>query len=302
MNNNLIDTFDIKNKDIITIVGAGGKTSLMFSASSLFRKDYKVLVTTTTHIYVPDKNLYDEMIMLSDIKDDEVSRENQKYDNKSYNDENHNNEKYSDIIKNNKNGVYVIGNYIVNNSNSNTSNCNIDDSKVNFNKIKGLTFDQLDKITPYFDIVIIEGDGSKEKPLKGWNDKEPVVYHKTTKTIGVVDISSIGLYINEENIHRVEKFLKIIDKDSKIINQDLETNNKKSLKVVKLEHVKNLVLHENGLFKIYKGEKILFINKVENINDEINALNLIENIKNENPSYIDKFIYGSVFKDKFIEE
>ncbi len=71
---------------------------------------------------------------------------------------------------------------------------------------------------------------------------------------------------------------------------------------MKLEHVKNLVLHENGLFKIYKGEKILFINKVENINDEINALNLIENIKNENPSYIDNFIYGSVFKDKFIEE
>lgn len=312
MNKNLIDTFDIKNKDIITIVGAGGKTSLMFSASSLFRKDYKVLVTTTTHIYLPDKNLYDEMIMLSDIKDDKGNRENQKYDNEdynnenyndeNYNDENNNNEKYSDIIKNNKKGVYVIGNYIVNNSNSNNSNCNIDGSKANPPKIKGLTFDQLDKITPYFDLVIIEGDGSKEKPLKGWNDKEPVVYHKTTKTIGVVDISSIGLYINEENIHRVEKFLKIIDKDSKIINQDLETNNKKSLKVVKLEHVKNLVLHENGLFKIYKGEKILFINKVESNNNKIHALNLIENIKNENPSYIDKFIYGSVFKNKFIEE
>ncbi len=288
MNKNLIDAFDIKNKDIITIVGAGGKTSLMFSASSLFRKDYKVLVTTTTHIYVPDKNLYDEMIMISDIKDDKVISENQKYDNKTYNDENHNNEKYSDIIKNNKNGVYVIGNYIVNNSNSNTSNCNTNGSKGNPLKIKGLTFDQLDKITPYFDIVIIEGDGSKEKPLKGWNDKEPVVYHKTTKTIGVVDISSVGLYINEENIHRLDKFLEIINEDSP--------------KTVNLTHIKNMILNKNGLFKIYKGEKILFINKVENINNEINALNLIENIKNENPSYIDKFIYGSIFKNKFIEE
>ena len=46
---NLIDTFKINNKDIITIIGAGGKTSLMFSASSLLRNDYKVLVTTTTH-------------------------------------------------------------------------------------------------------------------------------------------------------------------------------------------------------------------------------------------------------------
>lgn len=288
MNKNLIDTFDIKNKDIITIVGAGGKTSLMFSASSLFRKDYKVLVTTTTHIYVPNKNLYDEMIMLSDIKDDKVSRENQEYNRENCNNENHNNEKYSDLIKNNKKGVYVIGNYIVNNSNSNTSNCNIDGSKVNPLKIKGLTFDQLDKITPYFDIVIIEGDGSKEKPLKGWRDLEPVVYNKTTKTIGVVDISSVGLCINEENIHRLDKFLEIINEDSP--------------KTVNLTHTKNMILNKNGLFKIYKGEKILFINKVENINDEIHALNLIENIKNENPSYIDKFIYGSVFKNKFIEE
>lgn len=288
MNKNLIDTFDIKNKDIITIVGAGGKTSLMFSASSLFRKEYKVLVTTTTHIYVPDKNLYDEMIMLSDIKDDKVGRENQDYHTENYNDENHNNEKYHNIIKNNKNGVYVIGNYIVNNSNANTSNCNINGSKGNPHKIKGLTFDQLDKITPYFDIVIIEGDGSKEKPIKGWRDLEPVVYNKTTKTIGVVDISSVGIYINEENIHRLDKFLEII-------NEDLP-------KTVNLTHIKNMILNKNGLFKIYKGEKILFINKVENINNEIHALNLIKNIKNENPSYIDKFIYGSVFKNKFIEE
>ena len=58
---NLIDTFKISKKDIITIVGAGGKTSLMYSASSLLRKDYKVLVTTTTHIYIPDKSIYDEI-------------------------------------------------------------------------------------------------------------------------------------------------------------------------------------------------------------------------------------------------
>ena len=151
---NLIDTFKISKKDIITIVGAGGKTSLMYSASSLLRKDYKVLVTTTTHIYIPDKSIYDEIIMLNDFP----------------------NENYHSILQNNINGVYVIGIHIVNNL-----------------KIKVLTFDLLH----YFDIVIIEGDGSKEKSLKGWRDSEPVIYPKTTKTIGVVDISSIGLDINE---------------------------------------------------------------------------------------------------------
>lgn len=245
---NLIDTFKINNKDIITIIGAGGKTSLMFSASSLLRNDYKVLVTTTTHIYIPDNNLYDKIIMLTHFE----------------------NENYNNILQNNKNGVYVIGSHIVNNS-----------------KIKGLTFDMLDKITPYFDVVIIEGDGSKEKSLKGWNDNEPVIYPKTTKTIGIVDISSIGIDINEENIHRVDKFLDIINDYS---------NNK-----VNIEHLEKLILNENGLFKFYKGEKILFINKVEDINKRKNALNIIKDIKNENQSYIDKFIYGSIFNNEFIK-
>ncbi len=245
---NLIDTFKINNKDIITIIGAGGKTSLMFSASSLLRNDYKVLVTTTTHIYVPDNNLYDKIIMLTHFE----------------------NENYNNILQNNKNGVYVIGSHIVNNS-----------------KIKGLTFDMLDKITPYFDVVIIEGDGSKEKSLKGWNDNEPVIYPKTTKTIGIVDISSIGIDINEENIHRVDKFLEIINDYS---------NNK-----VNIEHLEKLILNEKGLFKFSKGEKILFINKVEDINKRKNALNIIKDIKNENQSYIDKFIYGSIFNNEFIK-
>lgn len=245
---NLIDTFKINNKDIITIIGAGGKTSLMFSASSLLRNDYKVLVTTTTHIYIPDNNLYDKIIMLTHFE----------------------NENYNNILQNNKNGVYVIGSHIVNNS-----------------KIKGLTFDMLDKITPYFDVVIIEGDGSKEKSLKGWNDNEPVIYPKTTKTIGIVDISSIGIDINEENIHRVDKFLDIINDYS---------NNK-----VNIEHLEKLILNKNGLFKFYKGEKILFINKVEDINKRKNALNIIKDIKNENQSYIDKFVYGSIFNNEFIK-
>ena len=245
---NLIDTFKINNKDIITIIGAGGKTSLMFSASSLLRNDYKVLVTTTTHIYVPDNNLYDKIIMLTHFE----------------------NENYNNILQNNKNGVYVIGSHIVNNS-----------------KIKGLTFDMLDKITPYFDVVIIEGDGSKEKSLKGWNDNEPVIYPKTTKTIGIVDISSIGIDINEENIHRVDKFLEIINDYS---------NNK-----VNIEHLEKLILNEKGLFKFSKGEKILFINKVEDINKRKNALNIIKDIKNENQSYIDKFVYGSIFNNEFIK-
>jgi len=249
---NLVDAFGIKNKDVITIVGAGGKTSLMFSASSLLRKEYKVLVTTTTNIYVPSEKLYDKIIMLGEIKDED----------------------YKKLIEKSNNGVYVIGNKIVNKETSNRS------------KIKGLSVEVLDKITPYFDIVIIEGDGSKEKPLKGWKDFEPVVYNKTTKTIGVVDIKTIGLNINEDNIHRLDEFLKVI-------------NDEESQKV-KVKHLKNLILNKSGLFKFSEGEKILFINKAENIGDIKNAVLLTNKIKDENSSYINKFIYGSILQNEFL--
>lgn len=248
---NLIDTFNINKKDIITIVGAGGKTSLMYSASSLYRNDFKVLVTTTTKIYVPEHKYYDEIIMLSDEKDDKISRNN------------------IQLIKNIKKGIYLVGNNIKN------------------NKIQGLNFKQLDKIIPYFDLVLIEGDGSKEKPLKGWNDSEPVIYNKTTKTIGVVDIKSIDLDINEENIHRLEQFLQIMNDESPY--------------KVNINVLKNIILNKKGLFKYSKGDKTLFINKVEDEKNKKNAIKLIEKIKNENSSYIDDFVYGSIFNNEFIK-
>ena len=104
-NNSLINTFQINKKDIITIVGAGGKTSLMLSASSYLRKDYTVLVTTTTHIYMPDKKYYDEMIVVSEDEDNNLD----------------------EILETNKKGVYIIGSEVINNSNK--------------PKLKGLSFE-----------------------------------------------------------------------------------------------------------------------------------------------------------------
>ena len=50
-----------------------------------------------------------------------------------------------------------------------------------------------------------------------------------------------------------------------------------------------------------KGKKFYFINKIEDINKRKNALNIIKDIKNENQSYIDKFVYGSIFNNEFIK-
>ncbi|MCC0627338.1 putative selenium-dependent hydroxylase accessory protein YqeC [Clostridioides sp. ES-S-0108-01] len=229
----------IEKNEIITVVGAGGKTSFINYFADFYRDKLKVLLTTTTKIYVPSD--YDNIIMTID----------------------------GTIIPSICHGITVCGSYINNE-----------------NKVVGIDSYILDEIVDQFDLALIEGDGSKRKKLKGWNAKEPIVYHKTTKTIGILDITSFGMNINEENIHRVDIFKKIANLDTCSISSS----------TVSLENLKNIVLNPNGLFKNYSGKRVLFINKVENEKYKNLAIKLIKNIK-KYESGIEIF-YGSI-KQKF---
>lgn len=226
----------IEENEIITVVGAGGKTSFINYFADFYRDKLKVLLTTTTKIYVPSD--YDNIILTID----------------------------GTAIPSICHGVTVCGSYINNE-----------------NKVVGINSSILDEIVDKFDLVLIEGDGSKRKRLKGWNDGEPVVYHKSTKIIGILDITSFGMNINEENIHRLDIFKKIASVD---------TYNISSNSTVSLENLKNIVLNPNGLFKNYSGKRVLFINKVENEKYKNLAIKLIKNIK-EYESEIEIF-YGSI--------
>lgn len=232
----LEELLDIRKGDIITVVGAGGKTSLITYLTKIHSKQSKVLLTTTTKIYLPKRSDYDNKIMLSD--------------------------KCNTFVRE---GITLYGEYI----NSE-------------NKIVGVGFEEIEDIIEKFDYTFIEGDGSKHKKLKGWNEYEPRVYPKTTKNIGVLDISSYGIGINNMNIHRLDKFLKICG----------ETNG-----VVSLENIKNIVLDKNGLFKNSVGDKILFINKVENVQREELTLELIKKIKSKRQDI--KIIYGSLMNSTY---
>ena len=53
--NKIEEIFDIKKGDIISITGAGGKTSLMASLALALSKKGRVLCTTSTKIAMPDK-------------------------------------------------------------------------------------------------------------------------------------------------------------------------------------------------------------------------------------------------------
>ena len=234
----LSDYLSLAKKDVIAFVGAGGKTTMMFKLAEELRLSNKVLVTTTTKIYLPLKDKYDFICTDED---------------KMYN-----------YINMKESGIYILGQGI---------------NKEN--KILGLEEKHLEKLTPYFDYILIESDGAKEKQLKAWNEFEPVIYSKTTKTVGIIDIQSLGMLINEDKVHRSKIFCEITG------SQQGDT--------VKLEHLTKLVMHPQGLFKGAQGEKILYINKVEEPEQLVLAKLLACEINLRNDKIINKINIKKTF-------
>ncbi|GHV96591.1 hypothetical protein AGMMS50293_29110 [Spirochaetia bacterium] len=73
-------------------------------------------------------------------------------------------------------------------------------------KLESLPLYELERIIPDFDLVLIEGDGSRELPLKGWADSEPVVPPFTTITVGVLPLWPLGMTVSEKIVHRLPLF------------------------------------------------------------------------------------------------
>lgn len=202
----LSDVLEIKKGSIVSIVGAGGKTTMMFKLAKELSKDAKVLVTTTTKIFRPEEEQYDKLVIDPDEFD-------------TYN-------------ESRENGIYVYGRGISPE-----------------NKLLSLESEDLKKAVGNFDYIIIEADGSKGLPLKGWNDTEPVVYEQTDKTVAIIDITALGLHATDKNVHRCDLFCEI----AKARRGDR----------IRIDHLVRMITHPRGLFKNSVGEKHIFINKAE---------------------------------------
>jgi probable selenium-dependent hydroxylase accessory protein YqeC len=66
----LTELFDIKKGDVVSITGTGGKTSLLFKLGNELRKNNRVLITTSTKIYMPAKRDYDFMYTMEEYMND----------------------------------------------------------------------------------------------------------------------------------------------------------------------------------------------------------------------------------------
>ncbi len=131
-------------------------------------------------------------------------------------------------------------------------------------KIVSLKREEISELRKICSYMIIECDGSKMKPLKGWNETEPVYVKETTKSVGIIPVNIIGEEVREEIVHRIELFQEI----SGIGAGELIT----------VETLCNIILHEKGLFKDSINERILLLNCMEREKDRKNVIEIAKNL------------------------
>ena len=72
-NQSFLNAFGLRRGDVVSIVGAGGKTSLMFRLAREARnREMKVLVTTSTKILVPNSVQYDALDLTGKLFSDQT--------------------------------------------------------------------------------------------------------------------------------------------------------------------------------------------------------------------------------------
>ncbi len=120
-------------------------------------------------------------------------------------------------------------------------------------KIRGITEDEVIDIynMGIFDIILIEADGARMKPIKAPAGHEPVVPSITTMTIGVIGLDAIGKPLDENHVHRLEILRSVLDVE---VPHYIDVND-----IVKLAS------SEDGLFKRTYGRKVILLNKAKNI-------------------------------------
>lgn len=169
----LATAFDVRRGEMAALIGAGGKTTTMFSlAKELREQGWKVLVTTTTKIFKPRKPHVDRLILVDDIDDLlEFSRH-----------------VAAPLVVGAGAGVSEDG------------------------KLLGLPSDWLDRLNEgnLFDAILVEADGAASRLLKVPGEAEPVIPASCQLTIWLMAIGVLGRPLDTASVHRIERAIALL--------------------------------------------------------------------------------------------
>lgn len=182
-----------------------------------------------------------------------------------------------------------IESYIINKNLSRKNSITVISKSINTEtkKLIGIDDNDLDILINDFDVILLEADGSRNLPLKGWKDHEPPVLNKTNKTIGVIPANLINKKASNTFIYGFDEF--------NILTGFRE--------YISFEAIGKICSSNNGLFKNSKGSLYLFLNKADT-KEEIQISKELSKYLKEfavNNPFDFKICFGSLEKEVYYE-
>ena len=169
----LTEALGIKPKEVISLVGAGGKTTLMFRiAKELALSGKKVVTTTTTKILEPSEGETSSLLVDSDE------------------------EKIKDFVRGHLVPYHPL---------------TIARERLGSGKLGGVSPNLVDELWSSYgiDAIIIEADGAAGRPVKAPREWEPVIPSSTTLVVAILGVDGMEVKLNEENVFQPERVSKM---------------------------------------------------------------------------------------------
>lgn len=244
----LLQSLKVDNNTIASFYGAGGKTSLLLKLASEITESGNKVLITTT-----TKMFAPEGLPLFSL------------------------DKTQDIFS-------TLNEHYKENSTAVLCECKMPDGK-----LCGIDPELVKQLQNRFKIaILVEADGSKGRPLKGYRNNEPVIPSNSNLIIAVIGADAIGANLDDQYIHRIEEFIKAIPAAQKVTAVTEDIIAEAFIKMARLGLAQAadsrlvFILNKADLLKRFDHTalKLLPLLKQANINE---GMLLLTEAKNNNP-------------------
>lgn len=227
---------------VIAAVGGGGKSALLYLLAKTFaEKGKRVVLTTTTHIYDPrtetEMRPFDSVTIIPELGAAPRGDDGAIHERLSA----------LDVPAPKQGSVTVLASQEAIPDNSFHQSDGVSPRY----KLRGIHPAWIRALSSYWDLVLVEADGSKHLPVKAPAEHEPVIPELCDVVLGCVGLDCLGLSMDEHHVHRPALF-------GAVTGCGLG-------EPIRVRHLINLALHPQGLFKRSPqgARRLLFLNKAD---------------------------------------
>lgn len=161
----------ISSGDVVAFAGAGGKSSAIRAlAAELTLEGMKVVIAPTTKMFLGDVDDVGPLIISGET---------------------------SELLSGARDalastGVVVLGS-----------------EKLSKDRVGGLAPEWFREVSGLADVVLVEADGARDRPIKGTAAHEPLLPEASTLVVAVGNVVALGKPVGDEYVHRPEVFSEI---------------------------------------------------------------------------------------------